>query len=186
MLHACAHNPTGCDPSTSQWNELSDLAKQKNLIIFFDCAYQGFASGNSESDAYSIRKFVADGHHIILSQSFAKNFGLYGERVGTLSVVCSSSEEAGRVTSQLRALVRPMYSNPPIHGVCCLHLTCNTHQYLPLDVHKFQARIVAEVLKDEKLKKQWANECRGMADRIITMRYLMTKPIICSSHSIYY
>lgn len=148
MLHACAHNPTGCDPSQDQWDELSALMKAKNHIVFFDCAYQGFASGDSEVDAYSIRKFVADGHNIILAQSFAKNFGLYGERVGTLSVVCSSSEEMERVSSQLKLLGRPMYSNPPIHG----------------------ARIVSEILSDDSLRSQWINECKGMADRIIDMR----------------
>ena len=121
---------------------------EKNHITFFDCAYQGFASGDAEVDAYSIRKFVEDGHNIILSQSFAKNFGLYGERVGTLSVVCSSPEETERVNSQLKALVRPMYSNPPIHG----------------------ARIVAEILSNQSLKSQWSKECRGMAERIIQMR----------------
>jgi len=148
MLHACAHNPTGCDPSRAQWDELSSLMKAKNHIVFFDCAYQGFASGDSETDAYSIRKFVSDGHNIILAQSFAKNFGLYGERVGTLSVVCSSSEEMERVSSQLKLLVRPMYSNPPIHG----------------------ARIVAEILSNDSLRSQWIKECKGMADRIIDMR----------------
>ena len=148
MLHACAHNPTGCDPSRAQWDELSALMKSKNHIVFFDCAYQGFASGDAEVDAYSIRKFVADGHNIILAQSFAKNFGLYGERVGTLSVVCSSSEEMERVSSQLKLLVRPMYSNPPIHG----------------------ARIVAEILGNDSLRSQWIQECKGMAARIIDMR----------------
>jgi aspartate aminotransferase len=100
---------------------------KKNHIVFFDCAYQGFASGNAETDAYAIRKFVSDGHLILLSQSFAKNFGLYGERIGALSIVTKSPEEANRVSSQLKTLVRPMYSNPPVYG----------------------ARVVAEILSDE-------------------------------------
>lgn len=148
MLHACAHNPTGCDPTRAQWDELSTLMLQKQHIVFFDCAYQGFASGDAEADAYSIRKFVADGHQIMLSQSFAKNFGLYGERVGLFSVVTADEEEAERVTSQLKLVVRAMYSNPPIHG----------------------ARIVAEVLSDAALKAEWYSECKGMADRINSMR----------------
>lgn len=151
MLHAAAHNPTGCDPTKQQWNELSKGIKQKGHIIFFDNAYQGFASGNSEDDAYSIRKFVSDGHHIMLAQSFAKNFGLYGERIGTLSVVTANKEEKERVESQLKTIVRPMYSNPPIYG----------------------ARIVNEILSDPTLKKQWNQECKEMADRIKSMRHLL-------------
>eukprot|EP01040_Poterioochromonas_malhamensis_P006542 gene6542-7043_t len=151
LLHACAHNPTGCDLSHEQWDQLSAAIKKKHHIVFLDSAYQGFASGNPEHDAYAIRKFVEDGHQILLSQSYAKNFGLYGERVGLLSVVTSSKEEAERVNSQLKVIVRPMYSNPPIHG----------------------ARIVAEVLSDPQLKAQWLLECKGMADRITEMRNLL-------------
>jgi len=116
---------------------------KKNHVVFFDCAYQGFASGDAEADSYSIRKFVADGHYILLSQSFAKNFGLYGERVGLFSMVTASAEECERVRSQLKILIRGMYSNPPVHG----------------------ARIVAEVLSDPELKQEWARECKAMADR---------------------
>lgn len=101
LLHACAHNPTGCDLSTSQWSDLSKAMKKKNHIVFFDSAYQGFASGDPEKDAFSIRKFVEDGHQIMLCQSYAKNFGLYGERAGVLSVVTSSKEEAEIVNSQV-------------------------------------------------------------------------------------
>jgi len=148
MFHACAHNPTGCDPTPEQWDQLSIVMKAKKHITFFDCAYQGFASGDSEKDAYAIRKFVADGHQILLAQSFAKNFGLYGERVGTLSVVCASKEEKDRVESQLKVLVRPMYSNPPVYG----------------------ARLIAEILSDKTLRQQWTLECKSMADRILAMR----------------
>jgi aspartate aminotransferase, mitochondrial len=151
LMHACAHNPTGCDPSKEQWNELSKLMKEKGHIVFFDSAYQGFASGNAEVDAYAVRKFVEDGHDILLAQSFAKNFGLYGERIGTLSVVCQDVEEKKRVDSQLKLLVRPSYSNPPVHG----------------------ARIVQEILSDETLSKKWEQECRDMADRMHSMRSLL-------------
>lgn len=151
LFHACAHNPTGCDPSKEEWNDLSEVMKSKGHIIFFDSAYQGFASGDSEKDAYAIRRFVADGHNILLSQSFAKNFGLYGERIGTLSVVCQNSEERARVDSQLKLLVRPMYSNPPVHG----------------------ARIVEQVLGDSALEKEWREECKAMAVRMHEMRVLL-------------
>ena len=148
MLHACAHNPTGVDPTEAQWNEISALMKRKQHKVFFDCAYQGFASGDATRDAHAIRQFVADGHSIMLSQSYAKNFGLYGERIGALSVVCADADEKARVESQLKILVRPMYSNPPVYG----------------------ARIVAEVLGDPALRAQWTAECKAMADRIIEMR----------------
>lgn len=137
----------GCDPTKSQWDEISALMLEKQHIVFFDCAYQGFASGDAEADAYAIRKFVADGHYIMLSQSFAKNFGLYGERVGLFSIVTSSSEEAERVNSQIKLIVRAMYSNPPLHG----------------------ARIVAEVLSDPLLNAEWYRECKGMADRLVLL-----------------
>ncbi|GAB9466011.1 Aspartate aminotransferase, mitochondrial precursor [Globisporangium polare] len=148
LLHACAHNPTGVDPTFEQWQEISEVMKAKNHIAFFDCAYQGFASGDPTRDAAAIRYFVKEGHKIILSQSYAKNFGLYGERVGALSVVTKDEEEAQRVESQLKILIRPMYSNPPIHG----------------------SLIVSTILSDPELKSQWFRECKGMADRIITMR----------------
>jgi aspartate aminotransferase len=155
VLHACAHNPTGCDPTTQQWDELSVLMKKKQHIAFFDSAYQGFASGDAEADAYAVRKFVEDGHQIILCQSFAKNFGLYGERVGLLSMVTQSAEETERVNSQMKRIVRAMYSNPPIHG----------------------ARIVDTVLSDPVLRAQWREECKHMADRIKQMRVLLREKL---------
>ena len=150
LIHACAHNPTGCDPSKEQWHELSQQLLKK-AIIFFDCAYQGFASGNAEQDAYAIRQFVEDGHKIMLAQSFAKNFGLYGQRVGTLSVVCKDVDEKSRIESQLKLIIRPMYSNPPLHG----------------------ARVVEEVLNDTSLRKSGEKECAAMSQRIIDMRALL-------------
>jgi aspartate aminotransferase len=106
LLHACAHNPTGCDPTKEQWKVVSDLCKEKNLIVFFDSAYQGFASGDAEADAFALRMFVEQGHNVLLAQSFAKNFGLYGERCGTLSVLTSGAEEKERVLSQLKRIIR--------------------------------------------------------------------------------
>jgi aspartate aminotransferase, mitochondrial len=115
--------------------------------VFFDLAYLSFASGDPDKDAWALRYFVNEGHPIALAQSFAKNFGLYGERVGAFSLVCQSVEEMIRVESQLKILVRAMFSNPPIHG----------------------ARIVAEILEDNELTNLWRGEVKGMADRIITM-----------------
>lgn len=148
MLHACAHNPTGVDPTIEQWKEISHLCKTKNHMLFVDMAYQGFASGDADKDAAGLRILIDDGHDLMLAQSFAKNFGLYGERVGCFSAVGATTEEADRLMSQIKILIRPMYSNPPING----------------------ARIVATVLDDPTLNKQWFAECKGMADRIIDMR----------------
>ncbi|KAH8053833.1 aspartate aminotransferase [Aureococcus anophagefferens] len=128
LLHACAHNPTGVDPSMDQWKALSAALKATGAQLFFDCAYQGFASGDAERAAGGLRHFVAEGHTLMLAQSYAKNFGLYGER--------------------LKAVIRPMYSSPPVHG----------------------ARVVAEVLGDAQLRAKWTAECKAMADRISEMR----------------
>jgi aspartate aminotransferase, mitochondrial len=151
LLHACAHNPTGIDPTPDQWKQISDVMKEKEHFPFFDMAYQGFASGDTDKDAYPLRLFIEEGHGLVLAQSFAKNMGLYGERVGAFSVVCDSAEEKKRVESQIKILVRPLYSNPPIHG----------------------ARIASEILNDAALNKQWLGEVKGMADRIIKMRALL-------------
>ncbi|KAI5475681.1 L-aspartate:2-oxoglutarate aminotransferase [Pseudohyphozyma bogoriensis] len=148
LLHACAHNPTGVDPTQEQWKEISDIFKEKELFPLIDMAYQGFASGSVDADAFAPRYFVEQGHNIMLCQSFAKNMGLYGERVGAFSIVCDSPEEKARVDSQIKILVRPLYSNPPVHG----------------------ARIAGTILADEKLYAQWLTEVKGMADRIIGMR----------------
>ncbi|KAI3446986.1 hypothetical protein Pfo_003651 [Paulownia fortunei] len=148
LLHACAHNPTGVDPTSDQWEQIRQLMRSKELLPFFDSAYQGFASGNLDADAESVRMFVADGGECLAAQSYAKNMGLYGERVGALSIVCKSAEVATRVESQLKMAIRPMYSNPPIHG----------------------ASIVAVILKDGDMYREWTIELKAMADRIISMR----------------
>jgi len=148
MLHACAHNPTGVDPTPEQWKELSHIVKEKKLLPFFDMAYQGFASGNVDQDAFAVRQFIDDGHRVLLSQSYSKNMGLYGERTGAFTVVCKDADEAARVESQIKIIVRPLYSNPPRHG----------------------ARIVTELLTNETLREEWLVDVKTMADRIITMR----------------
>ncbi|OAQ97852.1 hypothetical protein LLEC1_00025 [Akanthomyces lecanii] len=151
LFHACAHNPTGVDPTQKQWKQLSQITKEQGHFAFFDMAYQGFASGNIDQDAFAVRYFVEQGHNIALCQSFAKNMGLYGERVGAFSIVCEDAAEKKRVDSQLKIIIRPIYSNPPIHG----------------------ARIASTILADPKLREQWLAELKAMADRIITMRALL-------------
>lgn len=111
-------------------------------------AYQGFASGDTNKDAQAVRLFIKEGHRIALAQSYAKNMGLYGERAGAFSIIGDSKDEADRVMSQIKILIRAMYSNPPVNG----------------------AKIVAEILGDSKLKAEWLVEVKGMADRIISVR----------------
>jgi len=152
MLHACAHNPTGVDPTPEQWREICEVVMKQDLLPFFDMAYQGFASGDVDDDAFALRHFVSKGHNVVLAQSFAKNFGLYGERVGAFTVVCADAEEASRVESQIKILIRPMYSNPPFPG----------------------ARIVNEILTDPELLNDWTGDVKTMANRIITMRSELT------------
>jgi len=148
LLHACAHNPTGIDPTPEQWAQISDIVKEKKLFPFFDMAYQGFASGSTTKDAFAVRHFVEQGHQVALSQSFAKNMGLYGERVGAFSLTTADAAEKARVDSQLKIIIRPMYSNPPVNG----------------------ARIANAILSNAELYTQWESEVKGMADRIISMR----------------
>lgn len=148
LLHACAHNPTGVDPTEEQWREISHQFKVKKHFPFFDMAYQGFASGDPERDAKAIRIFLEDGHQIGCAQSYAKNMGLYGQRAGCLSILCEDEMQAVAVKSQLQQIARPMYSNPPVHG----------------------ALVVSIILNDPELKSLWLKEVKGMADRIIGMR----------------
>eukprot|EP00268_Persea_americana_P051845 TRINITY_DN5762_c0_g1_i1.p1 TRINITY_DN5762_c0_g1~~TRINITY_DN5762_c0_g1_i1.p1 ORF type:complete len:419 (+),score=77.81 TRINITY_DN5762_c0_g1_i1:34-1290(+) len=148
LLHACAHNPTGVDPSEEQWKEISYQFKVRNHFPFFDMAYQGFASGNLDRDAQAIRIFLEDGHLIGCAQSFAKNMGLYGQRVGCLSVLCKDEKQAIAVKSQLQQIARPMYSNPPVYG----------------------ALLVSTILSNPDLKSLWVKEMKGMVDRITRMR----------------
>jgi len=148
LLHACAHNPTGVDPTPEQWIEISNIVKEKSLFPFFDMAYQGFASGSTSRDAFAVRLFVSEGQQVALSQSFAKNMGLYGERVGAFSLITHDVEEKKRVDSQLKIVIRPMYSNPPVHG----------------------ARIASTILGTPALYEEWEAEVGTMARRIISMR----------------
>ena len=148
VLHSVAHNPTGADPTLDEWAQISDIAKQKGHLCFFDNAYQGFASGDADIDAQAFRHCLANGNRIMSAQSFAKNFGLYGERIGNFTVLCDNEEEAGRVMSQVKIIARPIYSNPPLFG----------------------ANIVSTILNEPELKDQWKKDIKIMADRIILMR----------------
>jgi len=148
LLHAVAHNPTGVDLTKGQWNEVLDVVKTKNLMATFDSAYQGFASGDLEEDSYSLKLFAENHENLVLFQSFAKNFGIYGERAGCLSVVCGNEEEKSIVMSRLKQIARPIYSNPPIHG----------------------ARIVDIILSDPKLTAMWHQDLKDMSSRMKEMR----------------
>jgi len=148
LLHGCAHNPTGVDPTKEQWARIADVMAANKLIPFFDCAYQGFATGDLDADAYAVRMFESRGFEFLLSQSFAKNLGLYCERAGCASVITGSVEAAKACMTQLCGIVRPMYSNPPAHG----------------------ARIVKAVLGNADNFEAWRKEMAGMSGRIAQMR----------------
>jgi aromatic-amino-acid transaminase len=147
VLHACCHNPTGYDLTPAQWEQVVQAVKARELIAFVDMAYQGFGQGLVEDGAV-IGQFMAAGIDFFVATSFSKSFSLYGERVGALSIVCESREEAARVLSQLKIVIRSNYSNPPTHG----------------------AQIVATVLTTPALRRVWEEELAGMRLRIRTMR----------------
>jgi aspartate/tyrosine/aromatic aminotransferase len=148
LLHACAHNPTGVDPSPEQWAGISAAIKAKGHIAWFDSAYQGFASGDLTKDAFAVQYFLREGHDIMASVSYAKNFGLYGERIGSFSVCCGSTSNRDAVLSQLDILIRNLYSNPPLQGM----------------------RIVKTVLQDPALRALWQEDMTLMSTRINDMR----------------
>ena len=147
VLHACCHNPTGVDLGDGQWTEVIDAVTTRGLVPFLDIAYQGFADG-VDADGTVVRRFAETGSPLFVSSSFSKSFSLYGERVGALSVVAASGEEAQRVLSQLKRVVRTNYSNPPTHG----------------------GQIVASVLTTPELRALWEKELASMRDRIRDMR----------------
>jgi len=148
LLHAAAHNPTGVDPTQAQWVQIAEACKRNGNICWFDSAYQGFATGDLDKDAFAIQYFANEGFPVLASQSFAKNFGLYGERIGTFNVVCANKGKVAAVQSQLDIIIRNLYSNPPKHG----------------------ANIVKTVLKDPELTQMWRDELLEMSLRIQAMR----------------
>jgi len=147
LLHACCHNPTGVDLSDAQWVQLIGVLKKRELLPFVDMAYQGFGAG-LEADAFAIRELVRQHLPALVANSFSKNFSLYGERCGGLSVICESADTAACVLGQLTSAVRSNYSNPPTHG----------------------AKIVARVLTTPALRKSWEDELASMCQRIMGMR----------------
>ncbi|KAI9065107.1 aspartate aminotransferase [Trametes sanguinea] len=148
LLHACAHNPTGVDPTREQWGQIADVMLEKGHFAFFDSAYQGFASGDLENDAWAVREFARRSVPLLVCQSFAKNAGLYGERVGALHIVAPSKDAAARIKSQLSVLARAEISNPPAHG----------------------ARLVSLILNSDEPFEDWKRDIKTMAGRIIAMR----------------
>ena len=154
VLHACCHNPTGVDITPEQWGEVIELVRSRGLIPFLDIAYQGFGEG-IDADAQPVRRFADAGIPLFVANSFSKSFSLYGERVGALSVVADSQDEAARVLSQLKRIVRTNYSNPPTHG----------------------GRIVASVLASAELRSRWEDELAQMRERIRSMRRQLVEQI---------
>jgi aromatic-amino-acid transaminase len=147
VLHACCHNPTGYDITPAQWDQVVSVCQSRGLVPFLDMAYQGFGYGLTE-DGAAVQKFVAAGMSFFVSTSFSKSFSLYGERVGALSVLCESKDEAARVLSQLKIVIRTNYSSPPSHG----------------------GAVVAAVLSKPEWRALWESELGGMRVRIKAMR----------------
>lgn len=154
VLHACCHNPTGADLSQEQWGQVIQAVVDGKLVPFLDMAYQGFGAGIAEDGAV-VRRFAETGIPMLVSNSFSKSFSLYGERAGALSIVATSGEEAARVLSQLKRVIRTNYSNPPTHT----------------------AKVVAMVLSTPELRQQWEEELAGMRVRIKEMRNLMVEKL---------
>ncbi len=152
VLHACCHNPTGCDLEPAQWARVVEVVKARGLVAFLDMAYQGFGDGIVEDGAV-VQQFLAAAIDFLVATSFSKSFSLYGERVGALSAVCADRDEAARVLSRLKVLIRGNYSNPPTHG----------------------AQLVTTVLTTPALRRQWEQELAGMRERIKRMRGLLVQ-----------
>jgi len=152
VLHACCHNPTGVDPTSEQWQQILDIVRSRNLVPILDLAYQGFGDGLTE-DGEIVRRFAATPGPLFISSSFSKSFSLYGERVGALTVVASSKDEAARTLSQVKRVVRANYSNPPLHG----------------------GELVATILASPELRSLWESELAQMRYRIKTMRHALAE-----------
>ena len=156
LLHVCAHNPTGVDPTREQWVKIAEVLAQKRHFPFFDCAYQGFASGDLDNDAWAVRYFADAGFEMCVAQSFAKNLGLYGQRAGCFHFITHDVDTKTRILSQLEILQRSEISNPPIFG----------------------AKIASAVLNDELLFQQWKEDLKTMSGRIIEMRQRLYNKLV--------
>ena len=154
LFHGCCHNPSGIDPTAAQWQQLAGMSAARGWLPLFDFAYQGFATGLDE-DAGGLRAFAAAQRELLIASSFSKNFGLYNERVGALTLVADTAEQATTAFSQVKSLIRAIYSNPPAHG----------------------GAIVSTVLDDPALYAQWEGEVTEMRERIHTMRTLFVETL---------
>ncbi|MFQ1048563.1 amino acid aminotransferase [Avibacterium paragallinarum] len=148
LLHGCCHNPTGIDPTPEQWQQLAEMSAKNGWLPLFDFAYQGFANG-LEEDAFGLRTFAANHKELLVASSYSKNFGLYNERVGAFTLVAENKEIAATALTQVKSIIRTLYSNPASHG----------------------ASTVALVLADPALREEWTNELTEMRDRIKAMRH---------------
>ncbi|MGZ8157095.1 MAG: amino acid aminotransferase [Burkholderiales bacterium] len=154
VFHACCHNPSGVDLKPEQWERVIETVNARGLVPFLDIAYQGFAEG-LDADAAAVRRFAASAPTILVSSSFSKSLSLYGERVGALTMLTQDSDEANRVLSQVKRVIRTNYSNPPTHG----------------------AQAAADVLTSPELRKLWEGELGEMRDRIKTMRRQLVEKV---------
>ncbi|GFO05201.1 aspartate aminotransferase [Plakobranchus ocellatus] len=152
ILHAVAHNPTGVDATKEEWAQILHVCRERELFVLFDIAYQGFATGNLDEDAWAPRYFADQDMDLFVAQSFSKNFGLYNERIGNLAVVSKDASKLPEIRSQMEITIRVMWSNPPNHG----------------------ARIVATVLNNKAYYEDWKGQIRTMSDRIMKMRHELT------------
>ena len=155
LLQASCHNPSGCDLTKDDWKRVLEVCKTKKHFCFFDSAYQGFANDDYNEDNWSLRYFAANYNRVMLTQSFSKNFGLYGERTGCLSMVCADHDEQLKVQTLLKDTCLPEYSNPPIHG----------------------ARIVETIMGDPTLKELWHSEVKAMGGRLRNNRKEMVEKL---------
>jgi aromatic-amino-acid transaminase len=154
VLHACCHNPSGVDPTPDQWREIVEIFTSSNLIPFLDFAYQGFGDG-IEEDAFAVRAYAEAGIPCLIASSFSKSFSMYSERVGALTFLTSGKDEADRVLSQVKRVIRTNYSNPPSHG----------------------AQVIGIILSDPELRARWEEELAGMRNRIRKMRRLFVQAL---------
>lgn len=162
MFQMVGHNPTASDPTPEQWREMAQILKNKNVLVFFDMAYQGFGSGCTETDAYAVRHFINEGHKVAFAQSYSKNMGMYSVRVGAATFMVDGQDEALPILDQMKHLAMCNYGQPPIHG----------------------SQVVEEIFRDENLQKSWHEELQMMVHRIKKMRELLTMKLkaIGSSH----
>ena len=156
LFHVCCHNPTGIDPNMNTWNIILDCIRDKGHIVVFDMAYQGFATGDVYNDSRVIRKAADFGINFLLCQSYSKNFGLYGERIGCLSINTINNKDKTNVESQLKQIIRPMYSNPPVNG----------------------SRIINEILTNNVLKQMWLDDCNKIFKRMNETRVMLHEKLV--------